>query len=1610
MKVNAGIIAIILVIILFPPLAGGINNSLGNETLMVDKLYFPGDVVVIKSNFLPDKAYIADPTGKMYDLQFKEENGTYVAKFYLDKGIVLGNYTVVANNATAEFVVDSWLIAAEYSNGKVSGSVRYFYVKPDFIEYTIKPDGVSGRLEIKNGSFEIPVELGEYEIVLKCGNAIKEVEVSPELTIAVDNVLTENGTAVIEGRVLLDGYPAKANLTYWLEGGKIRQEEINGAFNLSFSKLTGVLHIRAEAFGLVAERTVEVEALEKVVEIKKVYFANDAIFINANFKPKKAFLINPVGKKITLKFKDENGTYVAKFYLDKGIVLGNYTVYVDGIVKQFMVDFCEISAKFDGDAIEGQARCYFTKPEAVKYTIMGKNFSDEGFAELMAGNFSIPLHAPPGDYTALLECGNAKQKVNFSLVKAEEKISAKDFYFLNETVLINSTFIPSEAYVVTPSNRTVELNFSRQGKFYVAKLLAEEVGRYELHVDGLNLSFFVDDYSIKASYNGSAIVGEVKWHFVKPEFVYYTAGKERGRVEVDEEGSFVIPVKATETVMVECGNAVKRIDTGKPKTERKEIIAFDPVKKVIVIKKHQKDEEARFQIKTVKKLIKQLIEEEIPATEENLKKFNLSLDVLNTKIQSKRIKEDLIRVEVSNKLETWYRFSVKIPEGYRIKEIVGDDGRRIVNTVHINRTTGEVEGDLRWYIENGTLYFYDDPIYGYNISLTPPQPNRSIAIELAYSGANAGAGQISAIVFPYSAGDSPATIATYDHAGRTGDGGYGYNIDMDAGSKIAIKFQSGNRARQFGNPYSGGNLGNAQINHISRDDILLNTVPGGELESVIVTDMQTPAWRRVQLNITQKVIIRDNNRWFATVYYVENIGARTATNLRFFQGMDWNFRGSYWNDDAYYDSNNDTIYGYDSNAPAGDIQYGGFSSNLPSSQHDVGWYYTIWNRIAADNLRNTNSYIGDAGTALAWDFPSLAPGEKIVIPIIWGLGYDHDDMINQINDGKSKLFDAGILSIDAPANNSKYNPSTAGVVYFNATAALFGLVDAENLEVVFNVTRVGGGWSYQNTTYVNLYVPYAETSTVSFPLNLSSLPYGKYKAEFRTNLPNDQNSTNDVKWIYFYIVAFTVEPDQQKTANPGSEVYYNFTSANYFAAGRFDVSITSSTKGWATRLYNGSNLIAEDSDGDGVWDTINEDSNGNGVPDIFLPYGIGYVNVSKVIPSTAPLGETDTTTLNFSSISSPDINDDVRMSTSTPQPPTEQKQFYLHPDSVMNTSKAVQGITAVEASTIESWYQSPPFASTFRIYGRVFVNLWMNSSAAATNQVAVSVIKTDGVSSEVIGTNVSQLTMTTSPNLYTLTIPLTSPITFNRGEYVILRIDNPSTNDIFVFQSTTYDSNITLNTTTYVKVATVYSSECLSGEPVRIYTNVTDPIGSYDISSATIRIYFENGSLAESGVMNMNTTDPSSPSFWKLFDYSTVLSQGNYTVNVTAVESNGVNYTASLKLSCSVPITPRNVTATLSMNSSMIKLDIYAAEDVSGIRVYWIKPGNLSITSMTGDFDVNGTSGSVYWWEFNNIAAGTTKHVYITVSGTGDFSMLQAFNIGVDPITANHERNITNSG
>ena len=1251
----------------------------------------------------------------------------------------------------------------------------------------------------------------------------------------------------------------------------------------------------------------------------QIYFPGDTIEIESSFMPEDAYILTPIGME-KIEFKKKAGAYLAEFPLKKNVILGNYTIFVDGISREVYVDSYSIEAEVINNTIHGKVKYYTAMPGNVSYTIMPANLTGE--AEVKDGKFTIPL--PPEGSSCILKLGNARLNISLQLEKPEHnrKLKAGEIYFPGEVVEIRANFKPEVALISDPLNRTAELSFEEQNKTYAALFnLSREVilGEYVISADGIVKRFVVDFYEINASFNGSSILGYVDYYFIEPEKIYWRIADLEGYSRVIN-GSFAIAIDlppGNYSAFLSSGNAELELNftvvTVVKKLKRERIVAYDPVERTIITK-FEEFQDVKGELKEKHHKIPKIQEMRYPASKRNLKKFGFPEEILNTTLTVKRIKDDKLRVELNSKLEVWYRFRVEIPPGYRVREIVGDDGRRIVNSLSVNRSTGEVTGEIRWYMDNSTLYFYDDPIWGYDITLTPPAPNNSTAIELAYSGTTSGAGQISAVVFPYSQGDDATTIATYDHAGRTEDNGYGNDIDIDAGSKIALRYRyllGFLRERQYGNPYGGGALGDDYITHLNREDVPLNTVPDGTLESVIITDMETPLFQQTQLNITQKVIIRDNNRWFATVYYVKNIGSRDLQDLRFFQGMDWNFRGSYTGDNGYYNSTYDIVYGYDSNAPPGDIQYGGYSSDLGSSVHDVDWYYWIWTKIAGDSLANGSTYTGDAATALAWDIPSLNIGDTLVIPIIWGLGYNLSDMVEQITAGKAMLYDTGIKSIDYPANNSKFNPNTVQVIYFNATAALYGLVDAENLNITFNITRIGGGYSYENYTSVNLSVPFNETAQVSFPLNISGMPYGSYNVTFRTNLANDQNSSNDLKWIVIHLIAFTVEPDQEKTANAGEEVFYNLTAGNYYSAGRFDVNITRSTKAWTSRVYNASVVAAEDTDGDGAWDYIapGYDSNANGLPDIYLPYGESNITVSKVISSGAPLGEVDYTMLNFVSVSDPSVGDDVTLTTSTPLPPSQPKTFYLHGNLVLNTSRdtSTANYTAIPLSNLQSWYQSPSFADDFTISGKIRVSLWLNSSSAtALHTVTVSLLYTDGTTSTVLGTNTSRFAPGGTPALQTFEITLDSATTILRNNYLILRVENSQTGQtLYVHHDASYNSNVTLNTTTYVKVYEISRDKTSykPGETAILLANITDPIGSYDIAGANITIYYPNSTLYIQDAMTLNSTDPGVPSLWKLFNYSFLLPvEGVYSIVVEGIESNGVTANLSYNLSAFIRI------------------------------------------------------------------------------------------------------------
>ena len=178
-----------------------------------------------------------------------------------------------------------------------------------------------------------------------------------------------------------------------------------------------------------------------------------------------------------------------------------------------------------------------------------------------------------------------------------------------------------------------------------------------------------------------------------------------------------------------------------------------------------------------------------------------------------------------------------------------------------------------------------------------------------------------------------------------------------------------------------------------------------------------------------------------------------------------------------------------------------------------------------------------------------------------------------------------------------------------------------------------------------------------------------------------------------------------------------------------------------------------------------------------------------------------------------------------------------------------------------------------------------------------------------LGTNSSRFAPGGTPSLHLFEIALDSVTTIPRNNYLVLRVENSQTGQtLYVHHSSSYDSNVTLNTTTYVKVVKVSTDKqsYLPGEVALILANVTDPIGSYDITGANITVYYPNHTLYLQDAMTLNATDAAVPSLWKTFNYSLPLPvEGVYTVIVTGIESNGVVANLSREISAFVRVAGR---------------------------------------------------------------------------------------------------------
>ncbi len=235
----------------------------------------------------------------------------------------------------------------------------------------------------------------------------------------------------------------------------------------------------------------------------------------------------------------------------------------------------------------------------------------------------------------------------------------------------------------------------------------------------------------------------------------------------------------------------------------------------------------------------------------------------SAKTRSYKIKDNVYRIELNGKKDgLWYRMKLKIPDGMEVSKIIRDGGSEIKNISRSDRKTGKITYEENWYVKDNWLYFYDDPVSGYSVVLSPPRPSFSIMAE-EVNAASGGSGQMSALVYPYNGeADLLAGINAYDHMGRIGDNNFGNDIDADAGGKIALRYTSGANTYQYGNAGLKYNtFVTSAFAHIGTNYYHMNTTPWGEVESVIDTSFQTTSEANTEIPflVNKKTIIRGND-------------------------------------------------------------------------------------------------------------------------------------------------------------------------------------------------------------------------------------------------------------------------------------------------------------------------------------------------------------------------------------------------------------------------------------------------------------------------------------------------------------------------------------------------------------------------------------------------------------------------------------------------------------------------------------------------------------------------------------------------------------------------------
>ena len=303
---------------------------------------------------------------------------------------------------------------------------------------------------------------------------------------------------------------------------------------------------------------------------------------------------------------------------------------------------------------------------------------------------------------------------------------------------------------------------------------------------------------------------------------------------------------------------------------------------------------------------------------------------------------------------------------------------------------------------------------------------------------------------------------------------------------------------------------------------------------------------------------------------------------------------------------------------------------------------------------------------------------------------------------------------------------------------------------------------------------------------------------------------------------------------------------------------------------------------------------------------------------------------------------------------------------------------------------SPVLARAFHVYG-VNATLFIDSAAHDVRNLDINLTLADwnGVTFTPVASTQRRVTTNAFADYQPFTFAFPGmDHTFPSGGRIRLTVRNmPSgASDLILAMNSTFaSSRLDLGTTTYIRIdlldmrdaagsTTVWSPK----STIVILANVSDPFGSSEISGARIDLTSPSGSLVvNSTAMGLLSTDPSTPSAWKVFQFSYAppLVEGVYRATITAMEANGVTDLAESTALVRAPhfSMEKTTMATNVRSGDRYNYDIWFNNSGPGIagRV-WINDSLPTQLTFQSSSDPAAMTGS-YNWTWSALGPGNYR-------------------------------------